>query len=236
MHPPAPRWGHVARVAAAAAVVASTAWSAGATAAPAANALVPIEQYTTAKARSLATLYRPQMLELHQHLDHCVPWVEVPKDGIGFRSPKGASGDERYFTLWIWIEQGADPGFAAMRTEERASAMFSRYGIPLLRRMAGLEGVATDDSVDGFAVVLSWVKPDRARPAVNETLVSFVDRTTARGLAVQTVGPGAVAQRARLSLFDGTTELDRPHLQVWEDPFLGTFRPKDYTPPPGTTC
>jgi len=142
------------------------------------EALMPIDQYTTPKSRTLATTYRPQMLELYQHLYHCVPWVEVQKGGIGFRSPKGATADERYLTTWIWIEQGDDPGFAAMRPQQRASAMFSRYGVPLLRRMAALGGVSSDADVDGFATVLSWVKPGRARPTVNETLVSFVDRAS----------------------------------------------------------
>jgi hypothetical protein len=200
------------------------------------EALLPLEEYATPKSRALAIAHRGPMLELSQHFYHCVPWVEVQKHGIGFRSPKGAVGDDRYFTVWIWIEQGEDPGFAAMGAEQRASGMLSRYGVPLLRRMASVEPVAADPGVDGFAVVLSWLKPGRGRPRVNETLVAFVDRGLALAVAASSTPPAEIGRRARLSLFDGATELTRPRLEVWDDPFLGTYRPKDYTPPAGARC
>jgi hypothetical protein len=224
------------RRAAAAAALASAASAGAALAVPADEAIVPLDQYTTAKARALATTYRRDLLELHRHLDHCVPWVEVPKGGLGFRSPKGTAGDERYLTLWIWIEQGDDPAFAATTPEQRASAMFSRYGIPLLRRLAGIGGVGADAKVDGFGVILSWIRPRPVRPAVNETLVAFVDRTTAVDVAARRRAPDEALRQARLSLFDGTTELIRPQLEIWEDPFLGTFKPKDHVPPAGAPC
>jgi hypothetical protein len=220
----------------AAALLAGATSAAAALAVPADEAIVPLDQYTTAKARALATAHRRELLELYRHLDHCVPWVEVQKGGLGFRSPTGAAGDERYLTLWIWIEQGDDPAFASIRPEQRASAMFSRYGIPLLRRLAGIESVASDASLDGFGVILSWIRPRPVRPAVNETLVAFVDRATALDVAARRLAPSEMLLRARLSLFDGTTELVRPQLEVWEDPFLGTFKLKDHVRPLGATC
>jgi hypothetical protein len=220
----------------AAAVLAGTTGAAAALAVPADEAIVPLDQYTTDKARVLATTYRSELLELHRHLYNCVPWVEVQRGGLGFRSPKGVEGDERFLTLWIWIEQSDDPAFAATRPEQRASAMFSRYGIPLLRRMAGVPAVASDARVDGFGIVLSWIRPGPARPAANETLVAFVDRPTALEVAARVLPAAGLLRRARLALFDGTTELVRPQLEVWEDPFLGTFKLKDYNPPPGAGC
>lgn len=210
--------------------------TAGASAAPRDDVLMSLDQYTTAKARALSISYRPQMVELSEYLYHCVPWVEVQKGGIGFRSPRGAIGDARYLTVWVWIEQGQDAAFATMRPEQRASAMFSRYGVPLLRRMASLGGLAGDADVEGFATVLSWVKPGRARPAVNETLASFLDRTSAAELAARTLALDQVLPRVRVSLFDGTAEQPRPQLEIWEDAFLGTFALQGYTPPPGSHC
>jgi hypothetical protein len=90
--------------------------------------------------------------------------------------------------------------------------------------------------VDGFGIVLSWIRPGPARPAANETLVAFVDRPTALEVAARVLPAAGLLRRARLALFDGTTELVRPQLEVWEDPFLGTFKLKDYNPPPGAGC
>jgi hypothetical protein len=221
----------------AAAVLAGATGAVAAFAVPADDAIVPLDQYTTAKARALATTYRPQLQDLYWHLYRCVPWVEVQRGGLGFRSPKGAAADERFLALWIWIEQADDAAFAAMRPEQRASAMFSRYGIPLLRRLADVPGVAGDARVDGFGIVLSWIRPGSGRPLTNETLVAFVDRPTALELAARVLPAAGLLRRARLSLFDGTTELAPPaELEVWEDPFLGTFKLKDHIPPPGANC
>jgi hypothetical protein len=229
-------WRRAMAAAAVSALLASAIPAAPAWAVTADEALGPLDQYATAKARALAGTYRSQLTDLYRYLYHCVPWVAVQKNGIGFRSPKGATGDERYLTIWIRIEQGDDPGFSSMRPAERASAMFSRYGIPLLRRMASMGAVTGDGQVEGFGVVLSWIKPGRARPAVNETLVAFVDRAPTLELAARTIDLAEITRRARFSLFDGTTELPRPQLDAWDDPFLGTFKLKDYVPPPGTTC
>jgi hypothetical protein len=210
--------------------------SVGGLTAPPDEAIVGLEQYSTAKGRSLASTYQPQMRAFHDYLYHCVPWIDVHKGGIGFRSPKGAGSDERYLTVWIWVEQSQDRAFAAMSSERRASAMFSRYGVPLLRRMTTLDGVARDTNVDGFAVIVSWLKPGRPRPAVNETLVSFVDRTTLLDFLATNLDPAEFLRRARLSFFEGTRELDRPNLDLWPDSFLETYRPSGYVPAPGSRC
>ncbi len=70
--------------------------------------MAPIEQYTSAKAKRLAATFRPQLLKFSEQVYHCLPWVGVVKDGIGFRQPKGAKGDDRYLTVWISIDQADD--------------------------------------------------------------------------------------------------------------------------------
>ena len=56
--------------------------------------VMPLDQYTTAKARTLAATYQPQLSRLSEHIYHCLPWVGVSKSGIGFRQPKDASSDD----------------------------------------------------------------------------------------------------------------------------------------------
>ena len=66
-----------------------------------------------------------------------MPWLDVPKEGIGFYKPRDASRDDRYLSLRVYIEQEPSTQFTAMPIEQRASSMFSRYVGPLVRRMSG---------------------------------------------------------------------------------------------------
>jgi hypothetical protein len=211
-----------------------------ASAAPAEDAVMPLEQYTTAKARSLATSHRPELLRLNEDIYHCMPWVEVRTNGIGFRAPRWAQRDERYLSVWILIDQHDDGRFAAVEQERRASAMFSRYGVNMMRRMAALLGVASDPDVDGFSVVLSWPRPRaNGRPGgepVNETLALFVDKSTALEFLARRLPAEEFTNRAKFSVFDGKVDLGRLPLEVWEDPFVETFKLKGYQPAAGKTC
>ena len=68
---------------------------------------------------------------------HCVPWVEVKKNAIGFYKPKHMTGgDTRYLSINLYIDQQPSAEFAAYKVEDRASRMFSRYVGPMLRRLA----------------------------------------------------------------------------------------------------
>ena len=158
------------------------------------EAIMGIEQYKTPKARTLATTHQPLLKQMREEIYNCMPWVGVQKAGIGFRQPKGAAEDDRYLSVWIMIDQDEDARFAALPAERRASAMFSRYGTDLLRRMAALQPLVADPNVQGFSVVLSWLKPGTggAVQPVNETLALFVDKQTTLGFLGQARPGGRV--------------------------------------------
>lgn len=209
-------------------------------AAPPDEAILPVDRYTSGKARSLGEAYAPALRRFHEQLYHCLPWVDVPRHGMGFMRPRWASGDERYFSVWIWIDQDEDPGFAALPPERRASAMLSRYGVALLRRMAALPGLAAEERLDGFGVILSWIKPGtRGRPGqnpVNETLALFADRQSTLAFLARGQGGGEFAGRARHAFFDGEEHRGPLALEIWPDSFVDTYRLQDYRPPQGVSC
>jgi hypothetical protein len=202
------------------------------------DAIMAIDQYKTPKARTLATTYQPVLQQVREEIYHCMPWVGVQKAGIGFRQPKGAVEDDRYLSVWIVIDQEEDARFAALPAERRASAMFSRYGTDLLRRMASHQALVADPNVQGFSVVLSWLKPGTggAVQPVNETLAFFVDKQTTMGYLAKRVPASELTRRAKFSLFDGVQDMGRLPLEVWEDSFVRTFKVANYETPKGQRC
>jgi hypothetical protein len=202
------------------------------------DAIMSIDQYKTVKARNLATAHQPLLKQMREEIYYCMPWVGVQKAGIGFRQPKGAVEDDRYLSVWIVIDQEEDARFSALPAERRASAMFSRYGIDLLRRMAALGPVVADPNVQGFSVVLSWLKPGTggAVQPVNETLALFTDKQTALGFLAKRVSAGEFTRRAKFSVFDGTQDMGRLPLEVWDDSFVRTYKVANYEAPKGQRC
>ena len=202
------------------------------------DAIMAIDQYKTAKARTLATTYQPVLKQMREEIYHCMPWVGVQKAGIGFRQPKGAVEDDRYLSVWIVIDQDEDARFAALPAERRASAMFSRYGTDLLRRMASHQTLVADPNVQGFSVVLSWLKPGTggAVQPVNETLAFFVDKQTTMGYLAKRVSATELTRRAKFSVFDGVQDMGRLPLEVWEDSFVRTYKVANYETPKGQKC
>jgi hypothetical protein len=202
------------------------------------DAIMSIDQYKTVKARTLATAHQPLLKQMREEIYYCMPWVGVQKAGIGFRQPKGAVEDDRYLSVWIVIDQEEDARFSALPAERRASAMFSRYGIDLLRRMAALGPVVADPNVQGFSVVLSWLKPGTggAVQPVNETLALFTDKQTALGFLAKRVSAGEFTRRAKFSVFDGTQDMGRLPLEVWDDSFVRTYKVANYEAPKGQRC
>lgn len=212
----------------------------GAAAAPAPeDRLLPVGQYTSEKAKTLGTTHREALRALNANIYHCMPWVEIQKHSIGFFKPKHASVDERFLSIRIYIEQDASPEFARFRVEERASAMFSRYVGPLLRRMTRDPAVAADASVDGFTVILEWMKQvprsSGERP-VHETIAVFIDKPVAVDYLAGTIPITEVAAKARVLAFDGENPLGPMRLAVWEDKFVSTFKVSNYVLEPGVTC
>ena len=104
------------------AVVLTATTVAPASGAPLEEVLMPMERYNTAKAKTLATTYRPQLVQFYDHIYYCIPWVDLQKNGIGFRTPRWAQDDARYLSVWIWIDQADDGQFSTLPVERRASA------------------------------------------------------------------------------------------------------------------
>lgn len=191
-------------------------------AAPPDEAILPLEQYTTDKARALASRHQAQLRQLYDTIDRCYPWVEIVKGGLGFRKPKGVTSDDRYLSLWVWVDQRITPAFAAAPPERRASAMFQQYGVELLRRLSSQNPLAEDPALTGFAVVLTWVKPNGApSPAqqeVLETLVVFVDRETTLSFLKRKLPPAEFLSKAMIFGFDGKLELGRLPIELADHP------------------
>lgn len=202
------------------------------------DAITPVEQYTTAKAKRLAATYQTQLMLFSEHIYHCLPWVGVWKNGIGFRQPKGAESDDRYLSVWISIDQADDGQFATLPLERRVSAMFSRYGVDLLRRMTQLAGITSDVNVYGFSVVLSWLKPgsDTTPQPMTETLALFIDKSTLRDFLGKQLPPSEFTNRAKFDVFEGRDQVGRVPLEVWEDNFNSTFKMKNYVLAKGQKC
>jgi len=220
-------------------LVATLLSAASSPAAPLEEVLMPPERYHTSKAQALAASYRPQLVQIYENIYHCIPWVDLQKNGIGFRTPRWAAGDDRYLSVWIWIDQQDDGTFGKLTAERRASAMMSRYGVELLRRMAALKGVARDTNVEGFSVILSWLKPGSGRvgtPLVNETLALFSDRGTTLDFLAKKIAGSDFLDRSRFNFFDGQDEIGRVPIEIWEDTFLKTFKLQNYQPPPNQHC
>jgi hypothetical protein len=211
----------------------------GAAAAPAEDRLLPVDQHTSDKARGLARTHRQALRDLNTGIYHCLPWVELVRHSIGFFKPKHLSGDDRYLSLRIYIEQDPSTDFARLRVEDRASAMFSRYVGPLLRRMTKDPAVAADPALDGFTVILEWMKqvPRAAgdRP-IHETIAVFVEKPVAGEYLTGTIPITEVAAKANVLGFDGETALGPLRLAVWEDTFVSTYKVANYVLEPGVTC
>jgi len=204
-----------------------------------ADALMPIEKYTTEKAKGLANTHRLRLIEFSEQIYNCMPWLAVYPGRLGFPRYKDSADDERYLSMWIWVDQREDPVFAALPQERRVSAMFSRYGVDMLRRMAALSDVVDDSDVAGLSVVLSWLKPGTTRPgqqAVNETFALFIDKATAADFLAKRVAAEEFVSRAKSNLFAGATMVGRVRLQVWEDSFNSTYKLSNYQPPKGAQC
>ena len=208
-------------------------------AAPSDDSVMPVDQHTSEKGKRLAAKYTPALRELSAKVYHCMPWVEAKKNGIGFYKPKHLEGDNRYLSINLYIDQQPSPEFAAFSIEERASRMFSRYVGPMVRRMAATPGLLNDSSLDGFTVILEWLKQMPASPnarPVHETIASFLDRASAADYVAGRVPARDLASRARVLAWDGETSLGPIRLTSWEDDFVMTYKVANYQVAPGVSC
>jgi hypothetical protein len=203
------------------------------------DALMPLEKYTTLKGKRLASTHRTRLLQFSAQIYNCLPWLDVHQGGLGFPRSRDSQDDDRYLSTWIYVDQREDAAFTALPQERRVSAMFSRYGVDMLRRMLTLGDVVEDSDVTGLSVVLSWLKPGTGRPgrqAVNETFALFVDKATLRDFLDKRVSAEEFTNKAKFNLFDGLDLVGRVPIEVWEDSFNSTFKVGNYQPPKGVTC
>lgn len=210
----------------------------GALAAPPDNRILSPDQHSSEKGRGLATRHLNALRELNAGIYHCVPWVEIGLESIGFFRPKHLPGDDRYLSLRIYVEQGPSPQFAALRFEERAASMFSRYVGGMLRRMAAHAAMLADPALDGFTVIIGWLKQAAQAGAqpVHETIAVFLSRPVAADYLAGRVKIADMAARGQVFAYDGATPLGQLRLQAWEDSFLSTYQIANYQPDPGVTC
>jgi hypothetical protein len=206
---------------------------------PADDRILPVDQYTSDKARGLAERHARALRELNASVYHCLPWLEVQRQSIGFFRPKGATQDDRYLSMRVYVEQDPSPQFAQLTLEERASAMFSRYAGPLLRRMAADPALRADNALDGFTLILEWLKqvPRAAgeRP-VHETIAIFVTKPAALEYLHGRVPVGQLARWARVLAWDGEQAVGPIRLTAWEDDFVATYKVANYQLAPGVNC
>jgi hypothetical protein len=200
--------------------------------------VLPIDQYQSEKARRLATTHAGALRDLAAGVYHCMPWVDVQKHSIGFFKPKHVEKDDRYLSIRMYIEQDPSGEFAAFTTEQRASSMFSRYVGPMLRRMTQDSALLADGSLDGFTVIVEWLKqtPSAGSRPVHETLAAFVDKATAKEYVKGTIRARELAARSQVIGFDGETGLGTLRLAAYDDGFVSTYKVKNYEMPAGVSC
>lgn len=200
--------------------------------------ILPVDQHTSEKARRLAVTHARALRDLSATVYECLPWLEVHKQSIGFFRPKGAPQDDRYLAMRVYVDQDPTPQFARLDTAERASAMFSRYVGPLLRRMARNSALLADAALDGFTIIVEWLKQpprDGQRP-VHETIAVFIRKAVALDYLTGRVPVGQLAEWARVLGWDGELALGPLRVTAWEDDFVATYRVANYQADPGVNC
>src|SRR5437899_13064139 len=103
--------------------------------------------------------------------------------------------------------------------------MFSRYVGAMLRRMTERAELVTEPLLDGFSVILGWVKPTSQpgeRP-VHETIAVFPDRPTITYYVAGRASIRDLARRASLLAYDGNPSLGPLKIQASQDSFVQTF-------------
>lgn len=213
--------------------IATAAW-----AAPSEDRILPPEQYTSDKARQLGRTHARALGDLNAEVYHCMPWLDVKKDGIGFFKPKHLQGDIRYLSLNVLIDQEPSAQFSRLTPQERNAAMFSRYVGPLLRRMTRSPGLLGDASLDGFTVILSWLKevPRGSERAVHETIAVFIPKEVAASYVKGGKSIGQVSDLAHVLAFDGETPKGVVKVRAWDDNFAATYKVANYEVEKGFTC
>ena len=210
----------------------------GAAAAPPEEAIAPLDRYTTEKGKILGRTFEAKLRQIYDRVYLCRPWLDVHKSGLSFSRATGAPGDDRYLNIWVSVDQKITPEFAALPQARRASAMFSRHGVDLLRQLAADAEIFSSPALTGYSVILTWLKPDARSDEGQkaETLGVFADKATVRAFLAKRIGAQEFARRATIVAFDGQDRLGRLSLEIWEDNFATTYKLKNYEPEATRGC
>jgi hypothetical protein len=137
----------------------------------------------------------------------------------------------------VTVDQQPAPEFTRLSVQERVSAMFSRYVPHLLRPMAR-EDMVKDPALEGFTVIVSWLKAEPAggQPAVMETSAAFMPKPLVSDFLRGRVSLNQLADGAHVIAWDGETKLGTVKPKAWADDFVLTYKVAGYTPDPRVTC
>src|SRR5881296_4186688 len=204
--------------------------------APADRVLQP-DKYTSDRGRALGQKHQGALRDLNAKIYHCMPWLEVKPEGIGFYKPKHIDGDVRYLSLNVIVDQQPAPEFTRLSVQERVSAMFSRYVPHLLRSMATSD-LLKEPALEGFTVIASWLKaePTGGQAPVLETAAAFMPKPLVADYLRGRVGITQLADGAHVLVWDGETKLGNMKPKAWADDFVLTYKVAGYTPDPRATC
>lgn len=204
---------------------------------PPADRVLPPDRYTSDRARALGQKYQGALREINAKIYHCMPWLEVKAEGIGFYKPKHLDGDSRYLSLNVNVDQRPTAEFTRLSVKDRVSAMFSRYVPHLLRSMASSD-LLKEPALEGFTVIVSWLKAEPAggQPPVMETAAAFLPKALVTDYLKGSVGIGQLADAAHVLVWDGETRVGNVKARAWADDFMLTYKVAGYTPDPRVTC
>ena len=177
------------------------------------EAITPKDAYTSEKARTLAETYAANLKQISEKIRQHYPDVKIQPRSLGFKKGKGAVGDERYLSVWIWLPQ--DQPFTPEKTDlkGRTATIFERYGRAFFQLLAEDPSILEDDKVSGYAVAFTWMKPQVGESPssrkTGETLAIFADKATVKALLDDRLTPQEFLQQALALGFDGRRELGR---------------------------
>ena len=195
------------------------------------------DRYTSDKGRALGQKYQGALRDLNAKVYHCMPWLEVKPEGIGFYKPKHIEGDIRYLSLNVNVDQQPAPEFVRLSVQDRVSSMFSRYVPHLLRSMA-TNDLIKEPNLEGFTVIASWLKaePASGQQAVMETAAVFVPKSVVVDYLRGKANVGQLAEGSHVIAWDGETKLGQIKPKAWADDFVLTYKVAGYTPDPKINC
>jgi hypothetical protein len=195
------------------------------------------DRYTSDKGRALGQKYQGALRDLNAKVYHCMPWLDVKPEGIGFYKPKHIEGDIRYLSLNVNVDQQPAPEFVRLSVQDRVSSMFSRYVPHLLRSMA-TNDLIKEPNLEGFTVIASWLKAEPAggQQAVMETAAVFVPKSVVVDYLRGKASVAQLAEGSHVIAWDGETKLGQIKPKAWADDFVLTYKVAGYTPDPKISC